>query len=312
MKNHIFTFGLLLSAAVCSVYADDSNKLFIVPADETGKIVSDGNGGYVGQVEMTVDASNENIYMAKGVNVGYGKFAVYGVSGKTGQYSFYGTNSWAVKPLPVNYSSPMSIAPEGTVLDLPEEGAYDFEFYDRDVDGIPYHMLIPVPADDSIGAKYPQKLFLVDSSNKYVELNGDMNTGVYSGSVTLPTAFRIAYEPRYAIAAFIFGPTDARTSTVSLDDDVQQQIEYGVGTSAVFAPGAPDPQRTYRHIEINLADGYVILNNDIPTSVDGVRAAETEGVYYTISGHRIYGVPDASGIYIVKQGNSCSKVLLRR
>lgn len=312
MRNFLLAFGLILSALACSVNAQDVNKLFIVPADENGSVVSDGAGGYVGQVEMIADAADDNIYSASGVDVKNGKFAVYGISGTTGLYSFYGPNSWAVKPLPVNYSTPLSIAVDGTMLELPVAGRYDFMFYDRDVEGISYHMLKPVPADASIDAKYPAKLFLVDRSNRYVELDGDMATGVYDGEVTLPAEFRISYEPRFATAAFIFGPADNQSSTVNLEDGVQQPIEYATGTSAVFSPDAAVRDRGVNHVEVNLAEGYIALNPPVITGIDDISADDVPGVYYTVSGVRVNGTPDSPGIYIVKKGNACHKVVFSR
>ena len=304
---------LLCIAAFLSFYAGDvssANKLYIVPADESGNIVEDPEGGYKGQLEMVQSSEDENAYSLANVSLPDAKFAVYGINEDNGMLTFYGTVGWAVSPVPVNYPSPLSIAPKGTLISLPETGTYDFEFFDRDVDGIAYHMLLPRPSEASSMIEYPSSLFLVDQSNNYTEIQGDMTTGLYAGDVEVPQDFRISYEPRYDMPPFIFGPSSDESGVIELFDQERVSISYAKGTSAVFNVSATARSSEENHIEINLREGYVVINDLIGTSVKAIEDSDANVRYLTLSGSILPGRPASPGLYIVLRNGVCSKIMM--
>lgn len=312
MRRLLLTLGVFLAGFAGLTSSAESNKLFIVPADESGKIVKNADGTYAGQVEMIQDASNENEYSVKDVELPYPAFAIYGINEQTGLYSFYGTTGWAVTPLPANYPSPLIIAGEGMVLQLPADGRFDFELFDRDVEGIQYHMLLPIPSDGNNTVRFPSHLYLIDSSNKSVILQGDMSTGIYQGDVALAGQFRISYEPRYNQDAFIFGPTSAGATSVELHDGVKEPIAYAQGTTANFYADPAVGQKGATHVEVNLDQGYIVIGDSTPSALEEIGQDDAPKQYYTITGLSLSGEPEQSGMYIVKQGERYSKVVVRR
>lgn len=185
MKNTFVIITLLTAGMGITANASDAHKLYIIPANAEGKVEKEG-AGYKGQIQMVQDPTDENRYTVSNVAVGNGSFAIYGINEDSGHATFYGSLSWAVTPLPVNYPSPLSIAPDGLTIKLPASGTYDFEFYDRDISGNPYHMLVPRPVNVEPDVKYPEKLYLVTSDDKYVDLDGNPLTGIYQGNVNMP------------------------------------------------------------------------------------------------------------------------------
>ena len=312
MRRLLLTFCVALTGIAGLTASADSNKLFIVPADESGNITRNTDGTYSGQVEMVQDASNENAYSVKDIELPYPAFAIYGINEQTGLYTFYGTTGWAVTPLPVNYPSPLIIAAEGVVMELPTAGKFDFELYDRDIEGIKYHMLIPKSADGNNAVRFPSHLYLIDSSNNSATVQGDMSTGIYQGDVALTGRFRISYEPRYNQDAFIFGPTSAGAKSVGLRDGVRVAIGYAQGTTADFYADPSVGQKGTTHVEVNLDQGYIVIGDSTPSAVEEIGVEDAPKQYYTITGLPLPGEPEQSGMYIVKQGERYSKVVVRR
>lgn len=307
MKNTFVIITLLMAGMGITANANDAHKLYIIPANAEGKVEKEG-AGYKGQIQMVQDAADENRYTVSNVAVGNGSFAIYGINEDNGSATFYGPLSWAVTPLPVNYPSPQSIAPDGQTIQLPASGTYDFEFYDRDISGIPYHMLVPRPVNVDPDVKYPQKLYLVTSGDKYVELNGDPLTGIYQGKVEVPEDFRISYEPKFSIDAFIFGPTTAADKVVWHDNE-KISIAYTKGTDAVFESDSQAREGS-SNVAVNLPEGFILINGDVVLGLDEVMRESESVEYYNLSGMRLTTPPE-NGIYIRIADGRATKQLAR-
>lgn len=307
MKNTFVIITLLIAGMGLTANANDAHKLYIIPANAEGKVEKEG-AGYKGQIQMVQDAADENRYTVSNVAVGNGSFAIYGINEDNGSATFYGPLSWAVAPLPVNYPSPQSIAPDGQTIQLPASGTYDFEFYDRDISGIPYHMLVPRPVNVDPDVKYPQKLYLVTSGDKYVELNGDPLTGIYQGKVEVPEDFRISYEPKFSIGAFIFGPTAAADKVVWHDNE-KINIAYTKGTDAVFESDS-QARESGSNVAVNLPEGFILINGDVVLGLDEVKRESESVEYYNLSGMRLTTPPE-NGIYIRIEDGRATKQLAR-
>lgn len=307
MKNTFVIITLLIAGMGLTANANDAHKLYIIPANAEGKVEKEG-AGYKGQIQMVQDAADENRYTVSNVAVGNGSFAIYGINEDNGSATFYGPLSWAVAPLPVNYPSPQSIAPDGQTIQLPASGTYDFEFYDRDISGISYHMLVPRPVNVDPDVKYPQKLYLVTSGDKYVELNGDPLTGIYQGKVEVPEDFRISYEPKFSIGAFIFGPTTAADKVVWHDNE-KINIAYTKGTDAVFGSDS-QARESGSNVAVNLPEGFILINGDVVLGLDEVKRESESVEYYNLSGMRLTTPPE-NGIYIRIEDGRATKQFAR-
>lgn len=313
MKKLLLSLLLAMSCSTASLFGAVDNKLFVIPVDESGKVVSDGAGGYVGQIEMLPADDTGDVYSLEGVSVPNAAVALYGINSATGMYTFYGLISWAVTPAPANYPSPLVITTEGRTIALPATGTYDFEFYSRDIEGISHHMLVPKPVGEDNSIRYPSQLYLVDSSGNFEVLQGDPETGVYSGRVQVPSSFRISYEPRYNVDAFIFGPVGTSSPVVQLNDSQRQEISYAKGTGAVFDVSPVAKARTGSNIEVSLPEGYIVVSDPLITGVEDITAEPaTELQYYTVGGCPVAGTPDSSGIYIVRNGDRVCKTAIVR
>lgn len=307
MKNTFVIITLLIAGMGITANANDAHKLYIIPANAEGKVEKEDTG-YKGQIQMVQDPADENRYTVSGVAVGNGSFAIYGINEDSGHATFYGPLGWAVTPLPANYPSPLSIAPDGLTIKLPATGTYDFEFYDRDISGITYHMLVPRPVNVEPDVKYPGKLYLVTSDDKYVELDGDPLTGIYQGKVEVPEDFRISYEPKFSIGAFIFGPTTAADKVVWHDNE-KISIAYTKGTDAVFESDSQAREGS-SNVAVNLPEGFILINGDVVLGIDEV-IRESESVeYYNLSGMRLTTPPE-NGIYIRIADGRATKQLAR-
>lgn len=307
MKNTFVIITLLIVGMGITANANDAHKLYIIPANAEGKVEKEDTG-YKGQIQMVQDPADENRYTVSNVAVGNGSFAIYGINEDSGHATFYGPLGWAVTPLPANYPSPLSIAPDGLTIKLPATGTYDFEFYDRDISGITYHMLVPRPVNVEPDVKYPGKLYLVTSDDKYVELNGDPLTGIYQGKVDVPEDFRISYEPKFSIGAFIFGPTTAADKVVWHDNE-KISIAYTKGTDAVFESDS-QARESGSNVAVNLPEGFILINGDVVLGLDEVMRESESVEYYNLSGMRLTTPPE-NGIYIRIADGRATKQLAR-
>lgn len=307
MKNTFVIITLLTAGMGITANASDAHKLYIIPANAEGKVEKEG-AGYKGQIQMVQDPADENRYTVSGVAVGNGSFAIYGINEDSGHATFYGPLGWAVTPLPANYPSPLSLAPDGLTMKLPATGTYDFEFYDRDISGITYHMLVPRPVNVDPDVKYPGKLYLVTSDDKYVELDGDPLTGIYQGTVDVPENFRISYEPKFSIGAFIFGPTTAADKVVWHDNE-KVSIAYTKGTNAVFESDSQAREGS-SNVAVNLPEGFILINGDVVLGLDEVMRESESVEYYNLSGMRLTTPPE-NGIYIRLEDGRATKQLAR-
>ena len=307
MKNTFVIITLLIAGMGITANANDAHKLYIIPANAEGKVEKEDTG-YKGQIQMVQDPADENRYTVSGVAVGNGSFAIYGINEDSGHATFYGPLGWAVTPLPANYPSPLSIAPDGLTIKLPATGTYDFEFYDRDISGITYHMLVPRPVNVDPDVKYPGKLYLVTSDDKYVELDGDPLTGIYQGKVEVPEDFRISYEPKFSIGAFIFGPITAADKVVWHDNE-KISIAYTKGTDAVFESDSQAREGS-SNVAVNLPEGFILINGDVVLGLDEVMRESESVEYYNLSGVHLTTPPE-NGIYIRLEDGRATKQLAR-
>lgn len=307
MKNTFAIITLLIAGMGITANANDAHKLYIIPANAEGKVEKEDTG-YKGQIQMVQDPADENRYTVSGVAVGNGSFAIYGINEDSGHATFYGPLGWAVTPLPANYPSPLSIAPDGLTIKLPATGTYDFEFYDRDISGITYHMLVPRPVNVEPDVKYPGKLYLVTSDDKYVELDGDPLTGIYQGKVEVPEDFRISYEPKFSIGAFIFGPITVADKVVWHDNE-KISIAYTKGTDAVFESDSQAREGS-SNVAVNLPEGFILINGDVVLGLDEVMRESESVEYYNLSGMRLTTPPE-NGIYIRIADGRATKQLAR-
>lgn len=309
MKNTLSAIIIILSGMGIAINTHAANRLYIVPADADGIIEKDSTG-YKGQMEMVQDSIDGNKFTVSNVNLDNGSFAIYAINEDNGLSTFYGPLSWAVTPLPVNYPSPLSITRNGETVKLPATGTYDFEFYDRDIEGITYHMLIPKPISVEADVKYPAKLFLVTSDDRFVELDGDPATGIYQGTMIVPEDFKISYEPKFGSDAFIFGPTSATSDKVIWHDNEKIPIEYIKGTNAVFEAEDQVRASEYSNVLVNLAEGYLMINKEVVVGIEELGINSEPVKYYSLSGTRLMNKPE-SGLYIRVEGGHAIKQLAR-
>ncbi len=308
-KIYTLIISLLLVSLSASAQDYDYN-VYIIPASADGTVTPDASGNYSDMVQLST--SDGDTYTASDVAVTSGKFAVYVEKRSTQEFTFNGLPPYAVTPIPANYPSPLTIASTGTVITLPGAGVYDFEYYTRSIDGISTNMIVAKPTATSGVPEYPQKLYLMNASGASVEVQGDATTGEYAADVIVPADFKISYEPQYNVDAFIFGPTDASESAITLEDDTPVAIAYATNTSATFNVSQSVKQYYgYSHIEINLKDGYIEVNNDIQTGVSAIPSqVSREAMYYTIDGRMVQGRPTSSGIYIENLGGTSRKIIV--
>ena len=169
-------------------------------------------------------------------------------------------------------------------------------------------MLVPRPVNVDPDVKYPQKLYLVTSGDKYVELNGDPLTGIYQGKVEVPEDFRISYEPKFSIGAFIFGPTTAADKVVWHDNE-KISIAYTKGTDAVFESDSQAREGS-SNVAVNLPEGFILINGDVVLGLDEVMRESESVEYYNLSGMRLTTPPE-NGIYIRIADGRATKQLAR-
>lgn len=319
LKSLGVAFASVIAATASLSAQSDYEKVYIIAADADGKLVFTGDT-YRGMTELTAESiDNEHHYRASGVTLDYPYFAIYTYNPSSGQDdggTFMQLYSYAVRPIPLNYPSPLMIGMESTaVISLHSPGTYDFDFYGRDIDGINTNMIKVSSADES-APQYPDQVYIVDSANKTTAIPGDPATGYYEGDVAVPSAFRLSYEPRYSIDAFIFGPvgTDgtALTGAVTLQQGIRQPVAYGLGTRATFnvAPEAKSTSGT-SHIYVNLAKGYVLASYHKLSGVEDISAdIPPTPAYFTIAGTPLAGKPTAPGLYI-ERTDKARKVLIK-
>lgn len=308
MKNTFVIITLMIAGMGITANANDAYKLYIIPANAEGEVEKEGIG-YKGQIQMIQDPTDENRYTVSNVAVSNGSFAIYGINEDNGRATFYGPLTWAVTPLPVNYPSPLSIERDGQTMQLPVSGTYDFDFHDRDISGISYHMLVPRPVDVEQDVKYPEKLYLVTSDDKYVELDGGRLTGIYQGNVNVPEDFKISYEPKFDMGVFIFGPTSAIDKVIWHDNE-KISIAYTKGTEAVFESDGQTRESGNSNVTVNLPEGYLLINGDAVLGLGDIQAKNATVKYYNLSGVRLTTPPE-NGIYIRIEDGRATKQLAR-
>lgn len=320
MKLRYFITAVAASALLAMNAQNPVHIPYILPLNDDGSLSKDTDGNYSGTVAMTADSDGN--YSASNVDLTTNGFVFYAVEENTDNpdNTLYGLPSWAVNP-PVKGTlpNPLFITTESVLstsaIKIEANGTYNVTYYPSSVTGYPHQMFSIVPSDQASAKFYPEKLYIVSSNNSYIEIPQTEITGVYADTgVTFPSSFKIAYEPQYNYAAYIYGPAESSTS-VTLEEAEPAAISYAKNTGATFSVSDEIMSKSpvnKANININLIENKVTVTKDIVLGVDGVDYdSDTPAEYYTLSGLKISGVPSDGGIYIVKRGTSVSKVLMR-
>lgn len=131
----------------------------------------------------------------------------------------------------------------------------------------------------------------------------------YQGNVNVPEDFRISYEPKFDIDAFIFGPTTAADKVVWHDNE-KINIAYTKGTDAVFESDSQERESGDSNVAVNLPEGYILINGDAVLGLGDVQAKNSTVKYYNLSGLRLTTPPE-NGIYIRIEDGRATKQLAR-
>ena len=310
MKSFSRKFILLPAAvlAFASVYAQDSStgQVFIVPVDAEGSVMEDA------KVEMT--RTSDDTFQASGVSLDYG-FYIRGYDPTSDLGNNYGMPSWAVSPAvigwlnPVNGTSPRYAA-------VPESGVYDISFYSREDTGYSVSMFELKYSSAPDEPTYPDAIYLVPGSGEKIRIEG--SGGVYSATVTLPSSFKITYEPSYSYGAFIFGPAESESSVV-LEPGEAVELKYATNTSATVSYDTSAPRDSENHVLISVdlsSPTYTVtVTSGIETGVGEVSAAadNTTEAVYDLYGRRLGSAENLNpGIYVVRTASGTnSKILVR-
>ncbi|MBJ2188818.1 MAG: hypothetical protein JFR41_09360 [Muribaculaceae bacterium] len=308
----LLTAGPILFAT--QSYAQ-SESPYIIVADEMGNLPTDADGNYTLITMNAVAVGDETHYTASNVDVPSGMFAIYAKDASGGNDTFYQLTPWAVTPIVCGdaFPNPVSIVmAKNAIIELPEAGTYNFDFFDRKVLGTGYHQIAATNVSKTI---YPKQLYLISGSTTITlpEISGE--PGCYYALAELPASFQLSYETQL-YEMYSFGPVDANETT--LEAGQQCKIAHGVNFSSKFTAGATAKSAS------NMSDIYVRLNPEsdmfiqlalpgmtgIHSATATVDDAETE--YYTLSGICLGASrPTASGVYIVRNGTSVTKTIIR-
>lgn len=337
MKRNVFVSAMMALAAVCVANADAANPPYVLTANSDGTFTMSGDD-YVDKIPMT--EVSPGMYEVKDVDIEYGFVFLGESSSSSSVYSLYSLPEWAATPAMISWYNPLSITMgDNSLIDV-TPGKYDVVFLDRDQSGMGYHLFKLISKDNVGAAEYPKSMYMVSSQTSSVEVPG--NAGVYESDVTLPSSFRVSYEPRYDMSMFIFGPASASANLLS--NDVPLSLAYTQNTTvnlgynqdatsgSVLAPGM------MCHVKIDITGTEPSIRVTIPgTSAisgiesdnDGVNVSVSEGVVsvagaegvrkglYNVSGVQVYeGVADefgpyARGLYLLRVGDTVRKVMVR-
>lgn len=337
MKRNVFVSAMMAFAAVCGGNVNAANPPYVLTANSDGTFTMSGDD-YVDKIAMT--EVSPGMYEVKDVDIEYG-FAFLGESSSSSSvYSLYSLPEWAVAPAIISWYNPLSISMGANSLIDVTPGKYDVVFLDRNQSGMGYHMFKLIPMDHVGAAEYPRSMFLVSNQTANVEVPG--NAGVYESDVTLPSSFRVSYEPRYDMAMFIFGPASASANLLSnnvplsLAYTENSTVNLGYSQDAtsgnVLAPGMMchvkiDITGTEPSISVTIPGTSAISgiesdNGGVSVLVNGgvVSVSGAEGMrkgLYNVSGVPVYeGIADefgpyARGLYMLRVGDTVRKVMVR-
>ena len=163
---------------------------------------------------------------------------------------------------------------------------------------------------------YLDAIDLVPGSGEKIRIEG--SGGVYSATVTLPSSFKITYEPSYSYGAFIFGPAESESSVV-LEPGEAVELKYATNTSATFSYDTSAPRDSENHVlisvELSSPTYTVTVTSGIETGVGEVSAAadNTTEAVYDLYGRRLGSAENLNpGIYVVRTASGTnSKILVR-
>ncbi len=337
MKHDIFVPVIISIAVVCGMNVNAANPPYVLTANSDGTFTMSGDD-YLDKIPMT--ETGTGMYEAKDVDIEYGFVFLGESSSSSSVYSLYSMPEWAVTPAIVSWYNPLSITMDSNGLIDGAPGKYDVVFLDRKQSGMGYHVFKLIPSENVGAVEYPKSMFLVSSQTANVEVPG--SAGVYESDVTLPSSFRVSYEPRYDMSMFIFGPASASANMLS--NDVPLSLAYTENSTVnlgysqdatsgnVLAPGMMchvkiDITGTEPSIRVTIPGTSAISgiesdNDGVNVSVNGgvVNVSGAEGVrkgLYNVSGVPVYeGVADefgpyARGLYMLRVGDTVRKVMVR-
>ncbi len=294
--------GMVSSAFSVFAQNETAPGPYIVP------FAADGQPDQANRVAMAAVA---DIYEARDVDLSAG-FAFLGISASGTDSTYYSLASWAVSPVPVGWPCPVAVSgPENYIHVSP--GRYDISFYSRDYTGGAYHFFMLRKSAEPDYADYPAKIFLMGQSGSKVVLPA-VDEGIYRAVVIPPSVFRISYEPRYDIPAFIYGPVSGMDET--LVSGVPVNIAYGEGVHAAFTySGRPmEDGDAAEMVTVSIVPGkeYVVVGADPSTGMTGVAVGGEfdRPQYYDLSGCRVACEGDVHGIFLMRTVSGVRKVCL--
>lgn len=303
-------FTPVLMALTFSTLCLNAESLYIVPLNAEGTLTVNESGEYTDVIPMSVDENGT--YYASNVKIPNGGFYFYKVI-DTDNSTLYGLPGWAAHPVVFDLPNPLTISTPSRYNIPISEGVYDISYYTKNFTGQTYQLFTINESESQQTTNYPDHIYIIGANNQATPIPQSEYPGVYYAKIQVPQNFKIAYEPRYSIDTFIYGPTSGDTS-VTLDEMDSVPIQHGEGTKAVFniSPNmysqAPVGQAM---ITVNLQNNTVTATKEVVLSVDATEADKNDAPrYYTISGLLLENAPTRAGIYIVRQGNTANKILI--
>ena len=308
-----------------AILAADGGSIYAINADESGNI--DVNVADSSSWIRLVPNADATEYTAKNVNLNK-YFAIYGFNHRTGTGTLYSVASWAQKPLITGIPNPLGITQKGVIEVIP--GAYDILFVPR---GDSHYHLLTLNIAEDIPETYPTSLYLLSDKNEIVEIPRNTtdypDKVVYEKRMSLPSGFRISYEPRVS-DAFVLGPISISES--KLIGGIGVDIAHGVNTSQLFtySPTAKTPYvvlnkgaDAFVYVDMGKTPAQLIVYTPVISGVDALvsdDASEHTFEIFNINGVHVgdcngLSLPTglASGVYIVRDisDGHCLKTVIR-
>lgn len=320
MRN-TYKILLLCLASVVAATAYGIEEVYIVPANAMGQFVSVNDTTYQGQIKMTQLQNDTTVsgtpYFRVGAitvpETGFGVYVHFTKDDTSGQRdTFYQLANFAQSPAVVDLPNPLMISSELVPIVPPASGSFAINFYPRSIDGVDYQMIQLQPMDEGYAYPYPEKLYIM-SGDKTIEIPGNPQTGLYKKDIVPPSNFKITYEQKNN-QAFVFGPADDSSSSISLMSNTPVDIDYIGNYNSTFTVDNNAYSTQYpgwTMLEISLVPGnkYVKASAEIPTGIQPIEAQGGECMYYDINGRRLPDHPDCAGFYIVTDGLHAQKIM---
>lgn len=292
----------IAAGALAANAQTETGTVYVVPVGADGSATLLADKTYEGQVPMAASEGGTGLHAA-GVELD-GGFIFYAMSDDASETTLYGRSSWAVNPAIVGLENPLSIAATvGRSFYSVAPGTYDISFYK--LSGYNYCEL--ALSSDPSTIVYPANIYLVSSNRDYLAIPGA--DGVYTADVVMPASFRVSYEPRYDMLAFIYGPDGAATLT----DGEEMPLTLRSNTDAVISYAADGGLRTGDKVNVTVSivpgsESLTVNKNHSTAITDAELASDAPAQYFDLGGRPLRGEPTAAGVYIVRRGTEVAKV----